>query len=208
MTDEYQLTEEKIFRAATEIFEEKGMTGTRMQDIADRAGINKALLHYYFRSKEKLFAAVFDKLAEKMFTRFAGILEKEMPLDEKIEYFFKEHISFLRKNPKLPLFLLGEADRDPGLLKKYLGNIDFKKIRRATKSSGMGKVSDMYFAQMMITIISMSIFPIVARPIFEKILTGQGIDYEDFLDQRIKFSSQVIMNSFGDSQTHIKLKNN
>ncbi|HRR94032.1 MAG TPA: helix-turn-helix domain-containing protein, partial [Bacteroidales bacterium] len=63
MTEVEKLTEEKIFEAATEVFQEKGFDGTRMQNIAQRAGINKALLHYYFRKKDALFDAVFQKLA-------------------------------------------------------------------------------------------------------------------------------------------------
>jgi AcrR family transcriptional regulator len=66
MTENDKQTEDKIFEAATLVFEEKGMAGARMQNIADRAGINKALLHYYFRTKDHLFDAVFAKLAQKM----------------------------------------------------------------------------------------------------------------------------------------------
>jgi TetR/AcrR family transcriptional regulator len=62
-------TRDKIFRAATQVFEEKGYSGARMQEIADRAGINKALLHYYFRSKDQLFMAVFQVLISKMFEK-------------------------------------------------------------------------------------------------------------------------------------------
>ena len=64
-------TREKIFRAATEIFEEKGYAAARMQEIADRAGINKALLHYYFTTKEQLFMAVFQLL--KQFTSISHV---------------------------------------------------------------------------------------------------------------------------------------
>ena len=60
-------TEERIFDAATDVFTEKGMDGARMQDIANHAGINKSLLHYYYRSKDRLFDAVFEKIAGKMF---------------------------------------------------------------------------------------------------------------------------------------------
>jgi AcrR family transcriptional regulator len=73
MSENEKLTEEKIFDAATVVFEEEGLSGARMQNIADRAGINKALLHYYFRTKDHLFEAVFTKLAQKMFMKFSPI---------------------------------------------------------------------------------------------------------------------------------------
>ncbi|TFH46253.1 MAG: TetR/AcrR family transcriptional regulator, partial [Bacteroidia bacterium] len=63
------LTEEKIFNAATAVFEEKGFAAARMKEIADKAGINKALLHYYFHSKDQLFKAVFQPLMKKMFEK-------------------------------------------------------------------------------------------------------------------------------------------
>ena len=63
MTENDKQTEEKIFEAATDVFVEKGMDGARMQDIANHAGINKALLHYYYRTKDHLFNAVFEKIA-------------------------------------------------------------------------------------------------------------------------------------------------
>src|ERR1035437_6404567 len=101
MSENEKLTEEKIFEAATIVFEEEGLSGARMQSIADRAGINKALLHYYFRTKDHLFEAVFTKLAKKMFMKFNPIFENNLSLEEKIRFFFKEHISFMQQNPKL-----------------------------------------------------------------------------------------------------------
>jgi TetR/AcrR family transcriptional regulator len=56
----YSETERKILQAAREVFQRKGLYGARMQEIADAAGINKALLHYYFRNKDKLFDAIFS----------------------------------------------------------------------------------------------------------------------------------------------------
>ena len=51
--------EERILAAAKKVFTTKGMAGARMQDIADEAVINKALVHYYFRDKDKMFEVVF-----------------------------------------------------------------------------------------------------------------------------------------------------
>ena len=106
MTDSEKQTEDRIFESATEIFIEKGMDGARMQDIANHAGINKALLHYYYRSKEHLFEAVFEKMANVMFSRFAPVFHENASIEEKIRFFFREHISFLQKNPRLPAFII------------------------------------------------------------------------------------------------------
>ncbi len=67
-------TEQKILNAAREEFINTGLKGARMQEIADRAGVNKALLHYYFRSKEKLYEAAIREVGETLW----GSIEKEM----------------------------------------------------------------------------------------------------------------------------------
>ena len=105
MTDNDKQTEEKIFESATEVFVEKGMDGARMQDIANHAGINKALLHYYFRTKDQLFNKVFEMIAGKMFRKFAPVFDENLSLEEKIRFFFRAHISFLQENPRLPAFI-------------------------------------------------------------------------------------------------------
>src|SRR5580698_10566654 len=73
-------SEERILIAAKKVFVLKGMAGARMQDIADEAGINKALLHYYFRSKEKLFEVIFQEAAQRLFPRINLVFESDVPL--------------------------------------------------------------------------------------------------------------------------------
>lgn len=186
------ITEEKIFMAATEVFAEKGMTGARMQDIADRAGINKSLLHYYYRSKDKLFKAVFDKLAETMFRKFASILSKEITFEEKIAYFLSEHISFLQKNPHLPLFIITEVARDPELLKKFISSVNLQTIGKTIKPDLNPGITETEIAHLMVTVVAMSVFPVMARPVVEAILAQQGIDYDTFLEERKTYSPHFI----------------
>jgi AcrR family transcriptional regulator len=87
-----QGAEEKILSAARKIFTTKGMAGARMQDIANEAGINKALLHYYYRDKEKLFETIFLAEAQKFFPKINAIFQSDDPLFLKIEKFVDEYI--------------------------------------------------------------------------------------------------------------------
>jgi AcrR family transcriptional regulator len=205
MTQADRQTEEKIFDAATEIFEEKGLAATRMQDIADRAGINKALLHYYFRSKEKLFMAVFDKLSEKMFAKFASIFEKDMPFEEKIRYFFEEHISFLQKNSKLPLFILSEVNRNPELLQKFLDRINIKNIKAKISGDLTNRFPEEAIPHLMVSIISLSVFPVAAELIIRGILQQQGINYESFINERKTIAPEFIIGAL--KQYEVEQKN-
>jgi len=200
MTKADKLTEEKIFDAATDIFEEKGLAAARMQDIADRAGINKALLHYYFRSKDKLFQSVFDKLAEKMFAKFASIFEEDMPFEDKIRFFFTEHMKFLKKNPKLPVFIIGEVNRNPELLNKFLSRINIKRMKESISGDLGDNISPNIIPHLMVSIISLSVFPVAAKPIISGILDSAGIDYDSFLEERMHIAPEFVINAIKQQQ--------
>ena len=199
-------TESKIFDAATEIFEEKGLAAARMQDIADRAKINKALLHYYFRSKDKLFMAVFDKLADKVFKKFASIFEEDMPFEEKIRYFYKEHMSFLQKNPKLPMFILAEISRNPKLMEKFLSKVNISNIKTKISSDVSASLPEEAIPHLMVSIVSLSVFPIAAKPILKGILGQVGIEYNQFIKERMQVAPDFIISAL--KQYNVESKNN
>jgi len=204
MTAADKQTESKIFDAATEVFEEKGLAAARMQDIADRARINKALLHYYFRTKEKLFLAVFDKLADKMFKKFANIFEQDMPFDEKIRYFFKEHMRFLQRNPKLPMFILTEINRNPGLLDKFLSRVNISNIKAKISEDISTSLPEEAVPHLMVTIISLSVFPIAAKPILKGILDQANIEYDRFIEERMDVAPEFILSALRQFQAEPK----
>jgi AcrR family transcriptional regulator len=198
MSENEKLTEEKIFEAATIVFEEEGLSGARMQSIADRAGINKALLHYYFRTKDHLFEAVFTKLAKKMFMKFNPIFENNLSLEEKIRFFFKEHISFMQQNPKLPGFILNEINHNPQRIQKLIKNIEFKnlwlKILEQHKDELYKyNITEETLPQIMTTIASLSVFPFAAKGILEVIFENMGVDFDKFIELRKNFAADFII---------------
>lgn len=200
MTENDKLTEEKIFEAATDVFVEKGMDGARMQDIANHAGINKALLHYYFRTKDKLFNAVFEMIARKIFKKFAPVFDENLTLEEKIRFFFKEHITFLQENPSLPGFLLNEVNRNPARIKKLLNTVDFDnlwlKIYEQHKDELQKyNISQTAMPQIMISMAAMSVFPFAARGILEGILGKLGLDFNEYMEERKKFAADFVINA-------------
>lgn len=198
MAENDKLTEERIFEAATLVFEEKGMAGARMQNIADRAGINKSLLHYYFRTKDYLFDAVFAKLAQKMFMKFAPIFEEDLSLEEKIRFFFREHIKFLQQNPKLPGFILNEINHNPQRIKKLMKNIDFRNIwltilKHHKDELYKYNISEENLPQIMTTIASLSVFPFAARGIFEVVFNNMGVDFDKYIEERKEFAADFVI---------------
>jgi AcrR family transcriptional regulator len=200
MTENDKLTEEKIFEAATDVFVDKGMDGARMQDIANHAGINKALLHYYYRTKDQLFNAVFEMIAKKIFKKFAPVFDENLSLEEKIRFFFKEHISFLQENPRLPAFLLNEVNRHPERIKKILASVDFDGIwlklydqhKEELKKYNITQAS---MPQLMISIAAISVFPFAAKGILDGILEKIGIDFNGFIEERKEFAADFVINA-------------
>ena len=200
MTVYVKLSEEKIFEAATDVFVDKGMDGARMQDIANHAGINKALLHYYYRTKDQLFNAVFEMIAKKMFKKFAPVFDENLTLEEKIRFFFKEHISFLQENPRLPAFLLNEVNRHPERIKKILASVDFEGIwlklydqhKEELKKYNITQAS---MPQLMISIAAISVFPFAAKGILDGILEKIGVDFNGFIEERKEFAADFVINA-------------
>jgi TetR/AcrR family transcriptional regulator len=198
MTDNDKQTEEKIFEAATDVFVEKGMDGARMQDIANHAGINKALLHYYFRTKDQLFNKVFEKIAGRMFSKFAPVFNEKLSLEEKIRFFFKAHISFLHENPRLPGFILNEINRNPARIKKLLSTIEFKKIWMLLYDQHKNEldkynITEENLPQIMTTIAAISVFPFAARGILEGIFQNMGINFEKYIEERKEFAADFVI---------------
>lgn len=198
MNEKEFLTEDRIFEAATNVFVEQGLSGARMQKIADSAGINKALLHYYFRTKDKLFEAVFTKLAQKVFRKFAPIFEEKLTLEEKIRFFFREHITFLQQNPRLPGFILNEINHNPQIIKNLIKNLDLRKIWMSVLEHHKDElykynISEETLPQIMTTIVSLSVFPFAARGIFEVGFKNIGIDFEKYIEERKVFAAEFVI---------------
>ena len=198
MTESDKQTEDRIFDAATEVFTEKGMDGARMQVIADRAGINKSLLHYYYRTKDRLFNAVFEKIAANMFSKFAPVFDENLTLEDKIRFFFREHISFLQRNPRLPAFLLNEINRNPSRMRKLISNLDIEKFWTMLYDQH-GRELEKYnitkekIPQIMTTIAAISVFPFAARGIFESLFEKIGIDFDTYLEERKEFAADFVI---------------
>ncbi len=193
-------TEEKILEAAKKVFVAKGMAGARMQDIADEAGINKAMLHYYFRNKEKLFEVIFMEASQKLFPKINSIFESDMPLFEKIEIFCEEYITIMSENPYLPLFVLNEINQDPeNFMNKIWDKQKFprpqkflEQVEKEVKKGTIKKISPMH---LLINLISMCIFPFVGKAMIQFINGLDELQFRNIMIQRKKEIPKFIIDS-------------
>jgi AcrR family transcriptional regulator len=199
MTADKENTEEKILEAAKEVFLEKGNDGTRMQEIANKAGINKSLLHYYYRSKEKLFAAVFKFAFSQFAPNIISLIKNDDDIFTLIRKFTNAYIDLILKNPFIPMFILNEVSKKStefGHMIKAAG-INPKAFRdRIQKEIDSGNIRSIDPNQLIINIIGLCIFPIIGRPIVQVILfENNKEEYNKFLESRKKEVSDFIINS-------------
>lgn len=190
-------TEDKIIDAATDVFVQKGMDGARMQEIADRAGINKALLHYYFRSKEKLFDAIFTKLVGIAFPRIGQILFSDLPLSEKIEQVIDTYLDLLIKYPFLPAFIIKEMNRDATPFFCFIERSGFSAepiIRMLYEAMERGEIRKMKPEHLMVNIIALCVFPFAARPMIRHVaFRGSDAELKKFLEERKTEVKQFVL---------------
>ncbi|HRY97428.1 MAG TPA: TetR/AcrR family transcriptional regulator [Bacteroidales bacterium] len=181
-------TEEKIVQAARAVFLRKGYNGARMQEIADEAGTNKALLHYYFRSKDRLFEVIFLQSFSQFFPKVSTILTGNEPLPVKVVSFVEHYIDLLRENPYLPQFILSEVSRDPESVPRLFqaAGLNPEWFMGQLANIGQGVFppgSDV--RHFILNMLSMCIFPFAARPLLTRVMfSGDDAAYENFLDQR------------------------
>jgi AcrR family transcriptional regulator len=166
-------TEEKILAAATQVFVKKGMEGARMQEIADEAGINKALLHYYFRTKERLFEAIFARVVQFVFPKITQIAKSDLNFVGKLDLVIDAYIALLQSHPFIPAFVLKELNRDPSGLFKLVVKFGLNPqaiIDEIEAAMNRGEIIRMDPRHLGINVVSMCIFPFAAKPILEFLL--------------------------------------
>ncbi len=190
-------TEEKIFNAAKKVFLEKGSSGARMQEIADEAGINKSLLHYYYRSKDKLFAAVFKYFASKLFPNIYNAFTSDEDIFEKLKKFIYAYSDMLMKNPIIPMFMLNEIKKgDAGFVVKVISQtgVKFKTFEQVIENEIIaGNIKAVNPKSLLINILSLIIFPFISRPLTEVIIFENDKDENaKFLEQRKEEVFQII----------------
>lgn len=200
MMETLNTTEQQIIEAARKIFMHRGLSGARMQDIADEAGINKAMLHYYYRSKEKLFEIVFLEAIEQLLTNVNSELAIPMPVEDKIETVINFYISNLMENPYLPLFVLNEIQQNPDrLVQRFIHTPLFPNIKiflgelMAAMTEGRFRKVDP--AQLMISIVSMCIFPFAAKPLMQAAFTVSDEQFMQMMEARKKFLTDFVMHA-------------
>lgn len=185
--------------AAKDIFQQKGMDGTRMQEIADKAGINKAMLHYYYRSKDLLFEAVFNKAFALLAPQMNKILNDDSSVEEKIRNFTNNYTSFIVKHPYIPNFIFHEMNRNPGFIDKIRKAKGFPSLEKFNQQVAdeveRGILNPIDGNQLFINIISLNLFPFIGKPLIKGVVRVDDNEFNQLIEIRKTAVADFIISS-------------
>jgi TetR/AcrR family transcriptional regulator len=190
----------KILLAARKVFVEKGKDGARMEQIAETAGVNKAMLHYYFTSKDLLYEEVFRDVFTTIFPMILSIINSTDRFRHKIERMIEEYIRFLSDNPEFPRLMGSELGRGGTTLKKIMSEPQLQSILQrelpfiSMIKQGVAKkeIKQVDATQTIVSLMGLIIFPFLARPLLESFLPIPQKDYASFLAERKKHIIKIL----------------
>lgn len=192
-------TEEKIFNAARIVFQKKGFSGARMQEIADEAGINKAMLHYCFKNKELLFQAVFMNAFSQLAPQINEIFNSQDSIFDKIRKFTRSYISFVMLNPYLPQFVIQEMNNNPEFVMSFLKNENRPNptllIAQIEKEIADGIIKPINPKHLLMNMISMTVFPFAAQMMIKGMLQISDTEFNAMMEERKTSIAEQIINS-------------
>lgn len=187
-------SKDKILESARLLFMKEGFEGVRMQMVADGANVNKGLLHYYYKTKDKLFTAVFNKVVTALINSIRKVFDnKEIGLNEKIDYAVDAYFELLSKNARIPVFFIFEINRNPDLLKRL--GFD-SKVKSLVESASNALPSDRdpeFVFHFIITLVSLSVFPFMMKPLINEMMDSPE-QSDEFLQKRKGIVKKILIN--------------
>ena len=188
-------TRERILDAAKAAFHERGTSGARMQEIADAAGINKALIHYYFNNKDTLAAAVFQRELRTLVQPVMLTMASDMPLDDKVRTVIGMYLDRLSALPQMPGYILAEMHFHPERLSKLMTSITegdpqdmaarvFARLgTQIDEAVEAGRMAPLSPHQFMVNLVALCVFPFAARPLLSFVMGGPDV-FDTMIEQR------------------------
>lgn len=188
-------TEEHIIDTAIEMFFKEGRINATTQEIAEKAGVNRTLIHYYFRSKKQLFSIAFQKAQEEYRSQTQKFLESDLPIKEKTEKFIDIFLQKMNDYPYLEAFLsieiiqhnMGKTSSIPLPPKSSPFMINYlREIEEEMEKGNIPKMNPFHF---MINMYSLIIHPNIMKPLLKHGFSENDEEFENLLKER----KQVIM---------------
>ena len=191
-------TEQRILDAAHAVFLRRGTAGARMQEIAEEAGVNKALLHYYFRSKSRLAEAVFQRVARLLFPAVIEVLASDADIETKVQRVVAHELDHLSQSPFAPAYVISELTLQPERVRQFIRatiGLDVDGIgprilarlqRQIDERARAGTMRRIAAEQFVVNLLALCIFPFAARPLLQAVLRLDERGFARFINQRKK----------------------
>lgn len=188
-------TEQHILDTAMRVFFSEGRLNATTQDIADAAGVNRTLIHYYFRSRDQLFDAVFERARLAALAESNNILNEQIPFKKKIEKFIDAFLNRLKTYPYLEVSIttafneMKEDEQatfmgDHSRMKEFL-----KEIQQEIDKGNIRKIKPIHF---MINLFSLLIYPFIVKPLNLQIFSLSEQEYGKIVNERKKVIMELI----------------
>jgi len=188
-----QSAEEKIRNAALRVFIQKGSSNCTSREIAREAGMNVALVNYYFRSKSKLFAIIFESVMQDFLKSMVQVFSSELPIREKIRILIEREFEFLGQHPDIPNFVLNELARNPQAIEGFIPVLNMVNesgvFDEAKKLQALGEMRQMDIVQITILIMSNCQYPFMAQPLMKVI---HGVSNETYKEHLIAHKTHAV----------------
>lgn len=202
-TEELPDMEGRIIEAAKRVFVLKGYEATKMGDIATEVGISRTAMHYYFRTKEMLFDAIFGQLIRVLLPNIALIMEEPSTFLEKLPKIVDQYVSVMQQNPQFPIFVVNEFNRDPQhlyrtVMKDPLRIQPLMQLQRQLLDEmDRGLIRRMPLIYSVSTLLSLVVFPMLARnPLTDLFLNGDKEQFDAFFEERKSLIIDIMVRLF------------
>jgi len=185
--------EEQILHAAMQVFVEKGRHGARMQEIADRAGVNKAMLHYYFRSKDNLYATIFRMVLGRYARQFRLSIDTSADVETILRRFIDGFLEMLNRHPRLPMFIVRELSEGGAIVGRVVGEMIEEGIFTVPRTMlhiieerrDRGEIENVDDAvQFVVTLLGGCVYFFIAEPLIGVIFPMEENDRDAFVAAR------------------------
>ena len=194
---EYQINE-----TAKQLFIEKGFVETSMSDIAAKVGINRPTLHYYFRTKDRMFQAVFGSIVMSLLPKVQEIIQQELPFIDRVSLILDKYITLFTENPDMPKFICGEIQRDVNHLLDAAKEMQFEETfliikERLLMEMEAGRLKKVPIHTVFITFYGLLTFPLITKNLITSIFLKDTTDFSVFMLEWKQYILFHLMNLLG-----------
>lgn len=167
-------TRDDIIESARSEFFAHGFDGARMQSIVDNTAVTKAMIHYYFDTKQKLYEAVYKESVANIFDGLMDVLNQDIPLFKKLEQLIEQCLRISEQHPEQLAFVITESERKAALLIPLFRELYSSEIsvfeKQLNEAADKYEIASVDVRHVLLNIFSLCFYPVLASEITRTML--------------------------------------